>query len=150
MPYSHLTSIGVAKKPRKVLIWAGVSILVTALSSLAAFVIMSAIMKSIAPLLGGLGGLSGGESLSFDVGPLIPLHVVGILVSIAMMLVGIFVPAVFIQFRGPGLDKNAEARFRLQGVSRERSLEFVRMVRQQSMVKESESAAVRPTENKGK
>lgn len=151
IPYSHLTSIGVARKPRKGLIWAGLTILGLVLSSLATLGIMSAIMKSISPLMGGFEGLLGlpGGSVGFDVGPLIPLHVVGIGVSLAMVLVGIFVPTVFIQFRAPGLDKDAEARFRLRGVPRGPSLELVRIVRQQSLVEESELANVRPTENKG-
>lgn len=151
IPYSHITSVGVAKKPRKGLIWAGLTILGLVLSSLATLGIMSALMKSISPLMGGSAGILGlpGGSLDLDVGRLIPLHVVGIGVSLAMVLVGIFVPTVFIQFRAPGLDKNAQARFRLRGVPRGPSLELLRIVRQQSLVKESELADVRPTENRG-
>ncbi len=150
IPYSHLTSVGVAMKPRKGLIWAGLTILGLVLSSLVTMSMISAVMKSFSPLMGDLAGPLGlpEGSLGFDVGPLIPLHAVGIGVSLAMVLVGIFVPTVFIQFRAPGLDKNAEARFRLRGVPRGPSLELLRIVRQQSLVKESELTDVRPAADK--
>lgn len=151
IPYSHLSSIGMARKPRRGLIWMGITVISFVLSSLATLAIVSYIFKSIAPLLGGSMGQLGipGGSLSFDVGPWVPIHVVGLVIGIAMTAAGILVPNVFIQFRAPGLNKDAEARFRLQGARREASLNLVRIVRQQSLVKESELTDVRPAEDKG-
>ncbi|MBI4287240.1 MAG: hypothetical protein HY671_02290 [Chloroflexi bacterium] len=141
IPYAHLTSVGVARKPRRGLIRAGVVVIVTFLSSLLMLAIISPILKSLSGLLGGSFGL--------NLGPLVPIHLIALGAGVAMVLAGVFVPSVFVQFRAPGLNKDAEARFRLHGGGRGASLDLVRIVREQSLLKESALTDVRPAEDKG-
>ena len=79
---------------------------------------------------------------------LITFNIVIIALGVLLILLGVFLPQVFIQFRAPTLTTDTEAKFRLGGVGKETSLNLVRIVRQQSLAKESESVNVRPPENR--
>ncbi len=142
IPYSRLTSVGVSRKPRKGLIWVGVTALGFVLSSLVTFIMIADAMKSLAPLLGPLLADVPGGANGFDIGPLVPPHLIGIAGSLAIIAFAIFVPYDYIQFRAPGLDKDAEARFRLRGAARGTNMELLRIVRQHSLAVSPDVAGV--------
>jgi len=154
IPYAHLTSVGIARVRRWRLFWIGLSTVGTVASSLAILVVASIVMKSLSGILGPGTGLPPGllgADMNFNVGPMVwAVHLLGLAIGLALVLVGIFVPNTFIQFRAPGLNKDTEARFRLQGVRHETSMNLVHIIRQQSLgIVKSEIASVQSPENKG-
>ncbi len=156
IPYSHITSIGVVRNTRRGLVKAGIIIAIIALSTLFTVLAIRPALKSVSDLLGNLTGNQAIPGLPFIgldlvslVTPLIPFSTVVFAIGVTMIVLGVFPPQVFIQFRAPGLKVDTEAKFRLGGVGNEASLNLVRTVRQQSLAKESDLVIVRPPENRG-
>lgn len=148
IPYSHLSSVGLIRKPRRGLIKAGKIIIIVVLISLLILAIISAVLPVISTMLGPLLGTPG-TRMSFNIDFLMPLLLIGLAVGVVLILLGGFLPEVFIQFLAPGLNKDAEARFRLSHTfRRQASQNLLRTIRQQSLgAGESEIARAKPPEN---
>ena len=137
IPYAHLSSIGVARNSRRGLIWTSITIISLVLTSLGTLAILAPILKSISGLIGG------GTQLGFNLGPLIPIHLVGLALGVLLLVLAISLPNSYIQFRAPGSNKEAEARFRLIRAKREAKQNLLRTIRQQSLgATKSEIASV--------
>jgi len=156
IPYSYITSVGIVRKTRRGFIRSGTSIAIVGFSTLTMGIIIRPTVKSISDLWGNplanQAAIQGVPFLGLDLvsllEPLIPFGIVTIVLGVLLLLLGVFLPQVFIQFRAPTLTTDTEAKFRLGGVGKETSLNLVRIVRQQSLAKESESVNVRPPENR--
>jgi len=146
LPYSHITSIGVVKSPRKRLIKAGVIITLIAIITFLSLMVISSVLKSVSGLLKGFMGFD----LSGLLAPLIPFSVFMLIGGIVILVLGFFPLQMFIQFRAPGLNKDGEAKFRLSGVRKEVSQNLIRVIREQSLgTVKSEIASVQSPENRG-
>ena len=155
LPYSHIMSIGVVRKTRRGLIKSGIIIAIIGVFSLIIGIGIRSTLKSVSDLWGnplGNQAIPGIPFLGLDIvsllAPLIPFSIVILALGVLLILSGVFLPQVFFQFRAPWLTVNTEAKFRLGGVGKETSQNLVRIVRQQSLAKESESVNVRPPENR--
>ena len=146
IPYSHITSIGVVKSPRRRLIKAGAAIILIAIITFLSLMVISSVLKSISGLLKSFMGFN----LTSILAPLIPFSIIMLIMGVVILVLGFFPLQTFVQFRAPGLNKDTEAKFRLGGVSKEVSQNLIRIVRQQSLgVTASEIASVQPQENRG-
>lgn len=146
IPYSHLTSIGIVRSRKAALLKGGITITLIGLSTFLTLLVVEPILKSVSGILGSLMGFDLGSLLS----PLIPFSIIITFVGIALLALWFFMASTFIEFRAPGLSKDAEAKFRLEGIRNEASLNLVRVVREQSFkAKGSESPDVPARESKG-
>lgn len=146
IPYSHLTSIGIVRSRKRAFLKGGIAITLIGLSTFLTLLAVTPILKSVSGILGSLMGFDLGSLLA----PLIPFSVILLLIGIALLAAWFFMGSTFIEFRAPGLSKDAEAKFRLEGVRRETSLNLVRVVREQSFkAKGSESLDVPAREARG-
>jgi len=158
IPYSYITSVGVVRKTRRGFIRSGISIAIVGFSTLTIGITIMPTLKSITDLWGNplasqaIPAISGvpfpGLDLASFLKPLIPFGIATIALGVLLILLGVFLPQVFIQFRAPTLTTDTEAKFRLGGIGKETSLNLVRIVRQQSMAKKSESVNVQSPENR--
>lgn len=146
IPYSHITSIGVVKSPRRRLIKAGAVIILIAIITFLSLMVISSVLKSISGLLKSFMGFD----LTSLLAPLIPFSVFMLIGGVGILLLGFFPLQTFVQFRVPGLNRDSEAKFRMGGVRKEVSQNLLRIIRQQSLgVTTSEIASVQPQENTG-
>ncbi len=146
IPYSHITSIGVVKSPRKRLIKAGVIITLIAIITFLSLMVISSVLKSVSGLLKGFMGFD----MSGLLAPLIPFSVFMLIGGVIIIVLGFFPLQTFIQFRAPGLNKDGEAKFRLSGGNKEVGQNLLRVIRERSLgLVKSEIASVQSPENKG-
>ncbi len=142
IPYSHITSIGVVRNTRRGLIKAGIIIAMIGVFTLFILIAVKPVLKSVSDLWGNAAGSQAIPGLPFArldlvslFAPLLPLSTVILASGVLLIVLGLFLPQVFIQFRAPGLTSDTAAKFRLGGVRKEASLNLVRTVRQQSLAK---------------
>ncbi len=123
IPYSHITSIGVVRNARRGLIKAGMIIAIVGLSTLLTVLAIRPALKSVSDLLGNATGnqaIPGVPLIALDLvslfAPLLPFSTVVLALGVLMIVLGVFLPQVFIQVRAPGITGDSEAKFRLGGV----------------------------------